>query len=62
MAGSVQDKGKWTSRYSKELYDLFKESKLSITIRTARLRWPGHVRRMDEEALPKRIMYVTPTG
>jgi hypothetical protein len=45
-----------------ELYDLFKESKLSITIRTARLRWPGHVRRMDEEALPKRIMYVTPTG
>jgi hypothetical protein len=38
---------------------LFKEPKLSITIRFARLRWAGHVRRMDEEALSRRIMYVT---
>jgi hypothetical protein len=29
----------WRSRYNKELYDLFKEPKLSITIRIARLRW-----------------------
>jgi hypothetical protein len=50
--GPVQDKGQWKSRYNKELYDLFKEPNLSITIRTARLRWTGHVRRMDEEALP----------
>jgi hypothetical protein len=49
-------------RYNKELYDLFKESKLLITIRIARLRWAGHVRRMDEEALPIRIMYVTHIG
>jgi hypothetical protein len=33
-----------------------------ITIRIAMLRWAGHVRRMDEEALPRRIMYVTPVG
>jgi hypothetical protein len=44
------------------LYDLFKEPKLSITNRIARLRWARHVRRMDEEALPRRIMYVTPIG
>jgi hypothetical protein len=44
------------------LYDLFKEPKLSITVRIARLRWEGHVRRMDEEALPRRIMCVTPGG
>jgi hypothetical protein len=44
------------------LYDLFKEPKLSTTIRIARLRWAGHVRRMDEEALLRRIMYVTPIG
>jgi hypothetical protein len=55
----VQDKGQWRSRYNKELYDLFKELNVSITIRVARLRWAGHVRRMDE-ALPRRIMYVTP--
>jgi hypothetical protein len=55
-------KSQWRSRYNRELYDLFKEPKLSITIRIARLRWAGHARRMDEEALPRRIMYVTPIG
>jgi hypothetical protein len=55
-------KGQWRSRYNRELYDLFKEPKLSITIRNGRLRWAGHVRRMNEEALPRRIMYVTPIG
>jgi hypothetical protein len=54
--GPVQDKGQWRSRYNKELYNLFKEPKLSTTIRIARLRWAGDVRRMDEEALPRRIM------
>jgi hypothetical protein len=60
--GPVRDKDQWRSRYNKELYDLFKEPKLSITIRIARLRWAGHVRTMDEDALPRRIMYVTPIG
>jgi hypothetical protein len=60
--GPIRNKGQLRSRHNKELYDLFKESKLSITIRIARLRWAGHVRRMDEEALPRRIMYVTPIG
>jgi hypothetical protein len=44
------------------LYYLFKEPRLSITIRSARLRWTGHVRRVDEKALPRRIMYVTRIG
>jgi hypothetical protein len=51
--GPVQDKGQWRSRYNRELHDLFKEPMLSITIRIARLRWAGHVRRMDEEELPE---------
>jgi hypothetical protein len=53
--GPVEDKTQWRSRCNKELYDFFKEPKLSIAIRIARLRWSGHVRRMDEEALPRRI-------
>jgi hypothetical protein len=60
--GPVQGKGQWRSRYNKELYDLFKELSVSITIRIARLRWEGNIRRMDEEAMPRRIMYVTPIG
>jgi hypothetical protein len=55
----LQDKGQWRSRYNKELYNFFKEPMLSVTIRIARLRWAAHVRRMDDEALPRRIMYVT---
>jgi hypothetical protein len=62
ICGPVLDKGQWRCRCNKELYDIFKEPKLSITTRIARLRWAGHVRRMDEEALPRRIMYVTPIG
>jgi hypothetical protein len=42
--GPVQDKGQWRSRCKKELYDLFREPKLSITIRIARLIWAEHVR------------------
>jgi hypothetical protein len=58
--GPVQDKDRWRNGHNKELYDSFKEPKHSITIRIARLRWAGHVRRIDEDALPRRIMYVTP--
>jgi hypothetical protein len=54
--GSVQYKGQLRSRYNKELYNLFKEPKISITVRIARLRWAGHVRRMDEKAPSRRIM------
>jgi hypothetical protein len=60
--GPVQDKGQWRGGHNKELYDLFMEPKLSITVRIARLRWAGHVRRMDEEALPRRLMCVTHIG
>jgi DNA-binding MarR family transcriptional regulator len=60
--GPVQDKDQWRSRYNKELYDLFKKTKLSLTIRIARLRRAGLVRRVDEEALPRRIIHITPIG
>jgi hypothetical protein len=36
--GPVQDKGQWRRKYNNELYDLFKEPKLSIITRIARLR------------------------
>jgi hypothetical protein len=53
---SAEFMAQWRSTYNKELYNLFKEPKLSTTIRIARLRWAGDIRRMDEEALPRRIM------
>ena len=59
--GPIQDKGQWRGRYNKELHNLFEESKL-IIITTARLRWAGHVGRINEKALPKRTMHMNPTG
>jgi hypothetical protein len=35
--GTVKDRDQWRSRYNKEPYDLFKEPRLSVTIRIARL-------------------------
>jgi hypothetical protein len=42
--------------------DLYKEPRLPIVITTARLRWAGYARRMNEEALSRNIMYVKLTG
>jgi hypothetical protein len=50
------------NRFNKELYDLFKEPRLSVVIRIARLRWAGHVARMDENCMPRRLIYVQPEG
>jgi hypothetical protein len=34
--GHVKDRDQWRCRYNKELYDLFKEPRLSVIIRIAR--------------------------
>jgi hypothetical protein len=60
--GSVQDKGTWRSKYNNELYTLFKEPKLTTAIRLARLRWAGHVQRMGDDQMPKRLLYTEPGG
>jgi hypothetical protein len=35
----------------------FKETRLSMVIRIARLQWAGHVARMDENCMPRRLTY-----
>jgi hypothetical protein len=49
-------------KFNKELYDLFKEPRLSVVIRIARLRWAGHVARVDENCMPRRLIYVQLEG
>jgi hypothetical protein len=34
--------------------------RLSVVIRIARLRWADHVARMDENCMPRRLIYVQP--
>jgi hypothetical protein len=47
MYGPIKDRDQWRCRFNKELYDLFKEPRLSMVIRITRLRWAGHVARIN---------------
>lgn len=45
-----------------ELLYLFKEPRLSVVIRIARLGWAGRVSRMVEVSMPRRMMIVQREG
>jgi len=52
----------WRRRFNRELCSLFKESKLSVVISIAKMRWAAHVARMEEICTPRRLMYMQPEG
>jgi hypothetical protein len=60
--GPAKDRDQWRCRHNKELYDLSKEPRLSVMIRTARLRLSGHGTIMKENSLPRRMIYTQPEG
>jgi hypothetical protein len=47
---------KWLS--NKEVYASVKKPTIIETVRLNRLRWFGHVQRMDENRIPKRVLYM----
>jgi hypothetical protein len=53
--GPVQDNGQWRIRYSKELYELYCEPDLVTCIKLKRLQWAGHVQRMEDTRIPKKV-------
>jgi hypothetical protein len=50
----VQDNGHWRIRY-KELYELYGEPDLVTCIKLKRLQWAGHVQRMENTRIPKKV-------
>jgi hypothetical protein len=58
----IKDRDQWRCRINKEVYDIFKEPRLSTVIRIARLQCSGHVEIMDKNSMPRRLMYVQPEG
>jgi hypothetical protein len=58
----VKDRDQWRCRHNKEVCDIFKDPRLSVIIRIARLRWAGHFTRIDENSMPTRWMYMQPEG
>jgi hypothetical protein len=56
----VYDNGKenWRILTNKEIYAIIKNPTITETIRLHRLRWFGHVQRMEENRFPKRVLYM----
>ena len=50
------------NKVNRELYELHTLPEIVTSFRIARLRWAGHVHRMNEEDVHKRIMKCTPEG
>lgn len=58
--GAVNDNGIWRHRYNFELNRLFKEANIVNYIKICRLRFAGHVCRMDPSSLTSRIFNYKP--
>ena len=60
ILGPVYDKGKenWRILTNEEIYANIKKLTVTETIRLHRLRWFGHVQRMEENRIPKRVLYM----
>jgi hypothetical protein len=54
--GLTQEGGCWRPRWNNELYNLYKEPKVVEDIKIIRLEWTGHIIRMEEERIPKKVL------
>jgi hypothetical protein len=58
--GPVYDNEKenWTILTNKEIYAIVKNPTIRESVRLHRLCWFGHVQRMEENRIPKRVLYM----
>jgi hypothetical protein len=52
------EKENWRILTNKEIYAIVKKPSITETIRLHRLCWFGHVQRMEENRIPKRVLYM----
>ena len=60
--GPICIEGEWRTRYNSELYHMYKDVPIVRKIKAQRLRWLGHVARMDENDVAKSIFESKPQG
>jgi hypothetical protein len=60
--GEKQEKMLWQKRYNYELYKTFSEPYIINYIQVKRLAWAGHVARMKNDRLLKKIFNTKPEG
>jgi hypothetical protein len=60
ILGLVYDNEKenWRILTNKEIYAIVKKATITKTIRLHRLRWFGHLQGIEENRIPKRVLYV----
>ena len=58
----VKENDIWRQLHNRELYERFKDLPIVQLIQINRLRWAGHVQRMAEDRIPKRVMNYLPMG
>jgi hypothetical protein len=54
--GPIQDKGTWRPRWNSEIYNLYKYLNIVDDFKTRRLGWAGHVIRMGDGKILKKIL------
>jgi len=56
LGSPTHEKGCWRPRWNNELNSLYKEPNIVEDIRIRRLEWAGHIIRMEEERIPKKVL------
>jgi hypothetical protein len=54
--GPVMENNVWRIRYNEELNTLLKGEDIVRFIKSQKIRWLGHVERMEDNAMPKRML------
>ena len=62
ICGPICEVATWRSRYNEEFYRLYDETDLVSTIRITKLRWAGHIVRMQDNLPCKKISLDKPGG
>jgi hypothetical protein len=60
--GPICEEATWRSKYNEELYHLYDVIDLVTTIKITRLRWAGHIVRMQDNLPCKKITLEKPEG
>jgi hypothetical protein len=60
--GPKYEDGEWKSRTNRELEELSKGENIVKWIKGQRISWLGHLERMEEDRMPKKIFMQEPEG
>jgi uncharacterized protein YlxP (DUF503 family) len=62
IIGPICEGGRWRRRYNNELDSIYKDPPIRRIVKSLRLRWAGHVARMDDTEIPKKTLSGNPGG